>query len=213
MGKEPRRPWHRGQRVVSRVSPQGPVSAGQWERASPGTSPVHVRAAISTYGDEGRDWLPCSRGTCTGSWRGACHQRRRCDHVTTDPHRGAGKDPWRTGRTSCHWLQRQPRNFQKGLDRGMGNASAPSLPCAHRGSHASVWPRTCLSTTAPASLPGARSITFHVTEARGQRTGRSETACPTSVPWGPDERHPRVARWPSPGLREEGGLLRQTSLP
>lgn len=158
--------------------PQGPVSAGQWERAFPGTSPVHVQAAISTYGDEGRDWLPCSRGTCTGSWHGACHQRRRCDHVTTDPHRGAGKDPWRTCRTSCHWLQRQPGNFQKGLDRGMGNASAPSLPCAHRGSHASVWPRTRLSTTAPASLPGARSITFHVTEARGQRTGGRKPPAP-----------------------------------
>lgn len=185
MGKEPRRPWHRGQRVVSRVSPQGPVSAGQWERAFPGTSPVHVRAAISTYGDEGRDWLPCSRGTCTGSWRGACHQRRRCDHVTTDPHRGAGKDPWRTGRTSCHWLQRQPGNFQKGLDRGVGTASAPSLPCVHRGSHASVWPRTRLSTTAPASLPGARSITVPCDRGRRAEDGAGGNRLPHLGSLGP----------------------------
>lgn len=110
--------------------------------------------------------------------------------------------------------------------------SSGSLETSRRGwteAWAPPHPRPCLVCIAgamPASGPGPASrprlpppcqahgvLPFHVTEAGGQRTGRAETACPTSVPWGPDERHPRVARWPSPGLREEGRLLRQTSLP
>lgn len=47
---------------------------------------------------------------------GVCHQQRRCDDVTTNPNQGAGKDPWRTGRTPCPWLEWQPGNVQKGLD-------------------------------------------------------------------------------------------------
>lgn len=198
---------------MSRASPRGPVSAGQWERAFPGTSPVHVRAAISTYGDEGRDWLPCSRGTCAGSWHGIATSG---GGVTTLPptHTGA------PGRTPGERAERPVTGSSGSLEtsrRGWTEAWAPPQPppCLVR-----------IAGAMPASGPGPASrprlpppcqahgvLPFHVTEAGGHRTGRAETACPTSVPWGPDERHPRVARWPSPGLREEGGLLRQTSLP
>lgn len=136
---------------MSRASPPGsclPASGSERSRgqvlaaSGPRRPPKGAKAGLGSR-------LP--KGRAPGAGMG-CATSRGGVTVTSDPNRARGrKDPWRTGRTPCHWLEWQNTvslaqvaawKLPEGAGLRRGQRLTPFPTYAHGRGHTSVWPRT-----------------------------------------------------------------------